>query len=119
MQQTNLIYGVFDRRSSVSSTAGMGALIQFSYLQLLDLLTTLAFLANGVSEGNPIVALVIRKVNDPLMGLVAIKVLALGLGVYCCLSGRSRLLKRINAGFAMLIAWNLVALIAGAGVSRG
>ena len=119
MQQAHAIHGVFDRWGLVSFTAGMGALVQFSYLQLLDLLTTLAFLANGVSEGNPIVALVIKRVNDPLVGLAVIKVFALGLGLYCWLSGRERLLKRTNACFAALITWNLIALIAGAGVSNG
>ena len=28
---------------------------QYSYLQILDFLTTIAFLVNGVKEGNPLV----------------------------------------------------------------
>jgi hypothetical protein len=57
MRRTGLNQG-FARAESLS---GVGVLLQFSYLQLLDLLTTIAFLANGVSEGNPIVAFAIRN----------------------------------------------------------
>jgi hypothetical protein len=47
-----------------------------------------------------------------------VKVLALGLGLFCWRMGRDRLLMRINIMFAVLVAWNLVALIA-ASSSRG
>ena len=30
-------------------------MLQYSYLQVLDFLTTIAFLLNGVKEGNPLV----------------------------------------------------------------
>jgi hypothetical protein len=93
--------------------------LQFSYLQLLDLLTTVAFLANGVSEGNPIVALAIQSAGDPLIGLALVKVVAVLLGLYCWVSGRLRLLDRANVCFAALVAWNLIALIAGIGLSNG
>jgi hypothetical protein len=49
----------------------------------------------------------------PISGLVAVKVLAILLGIYCWRMGRQRLLSRINVVFAMVIAWNLVALIVG------
>ncbi len=88
-------------------------LIQYSYLQMLDLLTTFAFLLRGIQEGNPMVRLVLRFSSHPLGGLLAIKVLAIGLGIYCWRCGRSRLLTRINILFALVVAWNLVALIAG------
>jgi hypothetical protein len=45
--------------------------------------------------------------------LLAIKVLAIGLGFYCWRGGRERLLMRINILFAVVVAWNLVALIIG------
>jgi hypothetical protein len=93
--------------------------LHFSYLQLLDLLTTVAFLANGVSEGNPIVAFAIRNAGNPLIGLTLVKVVAVVLGLYCWISGRLRLLERANACFAALVAWNLIALIAGIGLSSG
>ena len=88
-------------------------LIQYSYLQMLDLLTTFAFLLRGVQEGNPMVRFAMRFSSHPLGGLLAVKMLALGLGFYCWRCGRSRLLTRINILFAIVVAWNLLALIAG------
>ena len=35
-------------------------LLQYSYLQMLDLLTTVAFLLHGIHEGNPLVRLALR-----------------------------------------------------------
>ncbi len=85
--------------------------LQFSYLQVLDFLTTVAFMINGVREGNPLVRLALHYSPDPLGGLVAIKVAAVALGLYCWTRGRDRLLSRMNLLFAVLIAWNLAALI--------
>jgi hypothetical protein len=89
----------------------MSALVQYSYLQVLDLLTTLAFLANGVREGNPLVALAMET-QSPLIGLALVKFAAILLGVYCWHKGRMGTLARANIWFALLIAWNLVAIIA-------
>jgi hypothetical protein len=86
-------------------------LYQYSYLQVLDFLTTVAFLINGVSEGNPIVAWALHAFPTPLAGLAAIKILALALGVYCWQTAKDQLLRRINIGFAVLVAWNLMTLI--------
>jgi hypothetical protein len=88
--------------------------IQYSYLQLLDLLTTIAFLLHGVREGNPVVRLALEVAPTPLAGLAAVKAAALGLGLFCVWTARVRLLGRINAMFALIVAWNLFALIAGA-----
>ncbi len=88
--------------------------VQYTYLQLLDLLTTVAFLLIGVQEGNPIVRLALEVAPTPVVGLLAIKAAALGMGVFCLRTGRLRLLSRINALFAVVVAWNLVALIVGA-----
>jgi hypothetical protein len=87
--------------------------LQYSYLQVLDLMTTLAFLLHGIREGNPVVRLAMQFTASPLGALVAIKCLALGLGIYCWRCGRGRLLARINILFAIVVAWNMVALIAG------
>ena len=46
------------------------------------------------------------------------KLFAILLGVYCWRMGRQRLLSRINLYFALLITWNLVALIVGVDSSR-
>jgi F0F1-type ATP synthase membrane subunit a len=80
---------------------------------MLDLLTTLAFLLHGVQEGNPLVRLALRYSSNPLGGLLLVKMLALSLGFYCWRCGRQRLLTRINFLFAIVVAWNLLALIAG------
>jgi Domain of unknown function (DUF5658) len=86
-------------------------LLQYSYLQVLDLLTTLAFILHGVREGNPLVRMMMHMTANPLDGLLVVKLLAVALGVYCWKLGRSRLLTRINILFAVIVAWNLGALI--------
>ena len=86
-------------------------LVQYSYLQVLDFMTTIAFLLNGVREGNPLVRLAVQWAPHPLGGLLAIKAAAIILGIYCWRAGRERLLIRINILFAVMVAWNLVALI--------
>ena len=86
-------------------------LLQYSYLQVLDFLTTIAFMLNGVREGNPLVRFAIDAFPSPIGGLVFVKVLAVGLGLYCWQFGKQRLLGRINWYFAAVVAWNLVALI--------
>jgi hypothetical protein len=86
--------------------------LQYSYLQMLDFMTTLAFLLNGVGEANPVVRFALQYSPNPVGGLLVVKLVALALGVYCWRAGRQRLLVRINILFAFLVAWNLVALIA-------
>ena len=86
-------------------------LLQYSYLQVLDLLTTMAFMLHGVREGNPMVRLIMHLTANPLSGLVVVKLIALALGLYCWKVGRSRVLIRINILFALIITWNLAALI--------
>jgi hypothetical protein len=85
-------------------------LLQYSYLQVLDFLTTIAFLVHGVREANPLVRLALDTTH-PIGGLLAVKVLAAALGIYCWRRGRMRLLGRINVLFAVVVAWNLAALI--------
>ena len=86
-------------------------LVQFSYLQFLDFLTTIAFMMHGVQEGNPVVRFAVRFAPHPLGGLLAVKAAALALGLYCWIRGCERLLMRMNVLFAILVAWNLAALI--------
>ena len=88
-------------------------LLQYSYLQVLDFLTTVAFLMNGIKEGNPLVRFALAAGPNPITGLLMVKALAVLLGVFCWWIGRERLLWRINIVFALLIAWNLIALILG------
>ncbi len=86
-------------------------LLQYAYLQLLDFLSTLAFLINGLREANPVVAWLIEAAPTPLAGLAIAKLAALALGVAAWRLGRAKLLARINLLFAVVVAWNLVALI--------
>lgn len=88
-------------------------ILQYSYLQVLDLMTTMAFLLYGIREGNPVVRFAIRYGPTPIGGLLLVKLVAIGLGVYCWRFGRRKLLGRINVMFAIVVAWNLTALIAG------
>jgi Domain of unknown function (DUF5658) len=91
----------------------MQLLLQYSYLQVLDFLTTIAFLLQGVREGNPLVRFFLSASTNPINGLLLVKFLAVLLGLYCWRMGRVKLLARINFLFAVLIAWNLIALILG------
>lgn len=93
-------------------------LIHFTYLQLLDILTTLAFLTIGVQEANPLIRFLLGATHSPLGALLAVKLLALALACYCWRSGKRRLLFRVNVFYAALVAWNLVAfLLGGAGAA--
>lgn len=83
----------------------------YSYLQVLDFLTTVAFLVNGVSEANPVVNWAMQSFPTPLMGLAVVKSAALVLGFYCWTRSKDQLLTRINICFAVLVAWNLFSLI--------
>ncbi len=89
------------------------AMLQYSYLQVLDFLTTIAFLLQGVQEGNPLVRMALKYAPNPVGGLLAVKLLAVGLGLYCWKVGKQRLLTRMNVMFAVVVAWNLGALIVG------
>jgi hypothetical protein len=88
------------------------SLVIYSYFQFLDLLTTVIFLLQGVQEGNPVVRFALRTAPSPLMGLLFVKLAALALGVYCWRLGRHNLLFRMNVLFAILVSWNLLALLA-------
>jgi len=85
--------------------------LQYSYLQMLDFLTTLAFLLNGVQEGNPVVRWAIGLTSSPLSGLLLVKLVAITLGIVCWRMGRGRLLFRMNLLFALVVTWNVVAII--------
>lgn len=88
-------------------------LLLFGYMQLLDMLSTVAFLLGGVQEANPIVRGAMSALGNPLLGLMAVKLAAVGLGAYCWWLGRLTLLSKANIFFALLVAYNLCCLIAG------
>lgn len=91
-------------------------LLQYSYLQVLDFMTTIAFLMNGVREANPLVRVALKVAPTPISGLLTVKLAAVALGIYCWKCGRDRLLIRMNILFAVVVVWNLVAMILGSAV---
>src|SRR5260370_8398542 len=80
-------------------------LLQYSYLQVLDFLTTIAFLLHGVKEGNPLVRFMVSATSSPINGLLVVKLLAVLLGLYCWRTGRAKLLGPTNIMFPALLAW--------------
>lgn len=88
-------------------------LIQFVFLQLCDVLTTLVFLSFGVAEANPVARAVLAAARaHPALGLMGLKTAGVVCGWYAWRSGRHRLLSRINLLFAGCVVWNLVAIVA-------
>jgi hypothetical protein len=94
--------------------ARAGALHCFLLLQCLDVLTTVIFLGRGVPEGNPLMAWSMAIVHGPWLGLILAKSAAALIGQYCYRTGRMTLLRRANAGYSLVVGWNLIAITAGA-----
>lgn len=84
---------------------------EFAYLQVLDILTTVAFLLLGVGEANPLVRWALTHASNPIWGLIALKLAALSLAAFCLWRTRLKLLRRVNLFFAGLVAYNMVAII--------
>jgi hypothetical protein len=83
--------------------------ITFALLQLLDFLTTMAAIACGAAEGNPLV----RNLMDagPAAGVAAAKALALALGAVCVWRGKQHILRRANYCYAAVVAWNACMIV--------
>lgn len=103
-----------NQRTSCSNITMPQSLLLYSYLQVLDVMSTVAFLMLGVRESNPIVRFAFSIGPNPLAGLLLLKVVAVMIGVYCWRVGRERLLFRVNLIFGLLVAWNLFAIIVAA-----
>jgi hypothetical protein len=88
-------------------------LVQYSYLQILDFVSTIAFLAYGVQEANPLIRWLMAESSSPVTGLLVVKLAAVGLGIVAWRMNRRRLLARVNIFFAAVVVWNLVALVLG------
>lgn len=97
----------------------MKLLVEFTYLQVLDVLTTVAFLMQGVAEANPIVNWAMDSGPSPVMGLVMLKLAAFCLALVCFAQARHKLLQKVNVFFAALVAWNLFALILASPIFQG
>ena len=89
----------------------MSLLAEFVYLQLLDVLTTIAFLLQGVGEGNPIVRWVIRYGPHPIGSLFLMKAVAVAMAIVCVYRHREGLLRKVNIFFAVVVLYNLAVLI--------
>ena len=96
----------------------MNVLAEFIYLQVLDLLTTVAFMMYGVTEINPVVKWAMRESPSALGGLFLIKVAAVLLALLCMARSQQRLLRGVNIFFAGLVAYNVFVLIINAPVLR-
>ena len=97
----------------------MSLLIQFLYLQMLDILTTVAFLLNGAREANPLVRMGLEMGHSPWMVLIGVKLVGLALALYCIRKSHLKLLQRVNIFFALLVTWNLVVVIITAPMLQG
>jgi hypothetical protein len=82
----------------------------FIFLQCLDLLTTLVFISEGLTEGNPIVNWALSYAHAPWVGLIVTKLTAGLIGQYCYTSGRTNLLRRANLGYSLVVGWNLMGI---------
>jgi hypothetical protein len=88
----------------------MAALSLFVFLQLCDIVTTVAFLHNGIPEANPMIRFALTLSSHPALPLVIVKVLACVLAWLGWRSGRRRFLRHVNIAFALCVVWNIVAL---------
>lgn len=100
-----------DNRADAAARDSLLLFAGFGYLQILDLLTTLAFLFRGVAEANPVVRWTIMVAGNPLHGLLYAKMVAVVLGYICWRWNRRTLLSRATIAYAFLVAWNLTALV--------
>ena len=82
----------------------------FLYLQLLDLLTTLVGFKLGAAEASPFIRMLMHL--GPAAGVIASKVLALGLGALCVYTDKPHVIRWISYWYAGLVVWNLVVMLA-------
>jgi hypothetical protein len=85
----------------------------FIYLQLLDVLTTLVGFKMGAAEASPFIRVLMHA--GPAAGVVASKVLALGVGGICVYTKKHRLIRWISYWYGGLVVWNLMVLLAAPG----
>jgi hypothetical protein len=91
----------------------MGICQIFIYLQLLDLLTTLIGFRFGAAEASPFIQLLMH--TGPAAGVIASKVLALGIGGLCVYANKSHLIRWISYWYGGLVVWNLMVMLAAPG----
>jgi hypothetical protein len=82
----------------------------FIYLQLLDLLTTLVGFRLGATEASPFIRMLMSA--GPAAGVMASKILSLGLGAVCIYYKKNHLIRWISYWYGGLVVWNLMVLLA-------
>ena len=87
----------------------IGAYEVFIYLQLLDLLTTLLGFRLGAAEASPVIRMMMRV--GPATGVIASKVLALGLGALCVYVNKAHVIRWISYWYGVLVIWNLAVML--------
>jgi hypothetical protein len=95
----------------------MGIYQVFIYLQLLDLLTTLLGLRVGAAEASPFIRLMMHA--GPAAGVIASKLLALGIGAYCAYLHKAHIVRWISYWYGGLVIWNLMVMLAASGHAGG
>ena len=85
----------------------------FIYLQLLDLLTTLVGFRVGAAEASPFIRALMHA--GPVAGVIASKVLALGIGALCVAVKKAHVVRWITYWYGGLIVWNLMVMLAARG----
>jgi hypothetical protein len=87
----------------------MGIYKVFVYLQLLDLLTTLVGFRMGAAEASPFIQVLMHA--GPAAGVIASKVLALGIGALCVYLNKAHVVKWISYWYGALVVWNLMVML--------
>src|SRR5579863_3103058 len=85
----------------------------FIYLQLLDLLTTLVGFKLGAAEASPFIRMLMHA--GPAAGVIASKILALGLGAICVYARKQHLIRWATYWYAGLVVWNLMVMLSAPG----
>ena len=85
----------------------------FIYLQLLDVLTTLVGFKLGATEASPFIRVLMHA--GPVAGVIASKVLALGVGAICIYTKKHHLIHWITYWYGGLVVWNLMVLLTARG----
>ncbi len=85
----------------------------FIYLQLLDLLTTLAGFKLGAAEASPFIRLLMHA--GPVAGVLLAKLFALALGGFCIYLKKQNLIRWITYWYGGLVVWNLMVMLVAPG----
>ena len=94
----------------------MHVLAQFIYPQMMDMLTTVAFMMYGIAKVNPVVKWAMRESPSALGGLFLVKVAAVMLALFCMARSQQKLLRGANIFFTGVVAYNIFVLIMNAPV---